>query len=75
MIPQYSTNNFKSMDELTDEYYDEKWYQILDRLASCWIEEGKGDKRKLELEYKLGMFRSPKGIQYVNMIKQTYGII
>ena len=75
MIPLISTNNLKSRDELADEYYDEKWYQILDRLASCWVEEGKGNKGKLEIEYKLGLFRSPKGILYADMIKQTYGII
>lgn len=70
MIPQYSMNYSK----LTDEYYDEKWYHILDRLASCWVEEGKGNKRKLELEYKLGMFRSSKGKEYVDMIRKTYGL-
>ena len=74
MVPLISTNKYKSKDEIADEYYDEKWYTILVRLASCWIEEGKGHKRKLELEYKLGMFRSPKGLLYVDMIRQTYGI-
>ena len=39
-IPQYSMNYSK----LTDEYYDKRWYNILDRLASCWVEEGKREQ-------------------------------
>lgn len=65
----------KTYDELSDETYDKKWYDILDRLAKCWVNEGRKKKRSLELEYKLGLFVSEMGkTEYASKLRDTYGI-
>ena len=64
-----------SMDSsIIDEYYDIKWYQILDRLAASWA-TNKTKKKTLELNYKLGLFRSDKGInEYAPLLREKYEI-
>lgn len=61
-------------DELELEYEDEMWYQILNRLAARWVQEGKPKERIHELEHKLYMFRSQKGLEFADNIRKTYGI-
>lgn len=76
-MPAYKRLNMSQDDitEITDEYYDAKWYHILDRLALSWIDKGRKKKTTDELEYKLGLFRTHKGrTEYAALLRNTHGI-